>query len=551
MQEAARLVSPQTRGVPLHRHPYLVWQISTLVLTVLVAAGILALADPDVVGWPTYVGVGALCLSTVTTYLLHTRVVGHQWRIAMPVLSLGALVVMGADILPVMPTAALVILVPLLWLVFEFGRRGTVVALIGLATVLTLIFSSHIVPAGSGPAWMQFLPVPFTSVGLLLGSHQLASALRRREEVLKANTRLLETTLENSQHQLLLLRAILDTVDAVIVAYDDDGQLIQDNPAARRMVPLAGVATDGSLVGPLHIYYPDSSTPVARQEIPLARAHRGEEFTTELHWFGPPGDQAAVILSSRQIPRADSGRYGYVIVGLDITDVMEAIRVREEFLTTVSHELRTPLTSIIGYHELIEDDLGPDDEALRAMLTIAQRNAHVLLTRVSQLLQASGSGGQPTLARRTLDLDQLMSDVLTNHHPVAASLGVALDHEIEPGLEGHLDPDQFEQVVDNLISNALKYTPAGGKVCVRVEHVGEALSVTVTDTGIGMNPAEQRHAFERFYRAAGATQRAIPGLGIGLAAVKSIVEAHGGQVELRSRPGAGTSVTVTIPDVRN
>src|SRR5690606_4769313 len=102
----------------------------------------------------------------------------------------------------------------------------------------------------------------------------------------------------------------------VVVAYDDAGVLIWDNPAARGLVERAGIATDGQVIGQLHMYREDQVTPLAVNEIALARAHRGEEFDAQLTWFGEPGDQQAYLLSSRQICRTEAERYGYVIVGL-------------------------------------------------------------------------------------------------------------------------------------------------------------------------------------------------------------------------------------------
>lgn len=537
-----------SKSSALHGPTYIIWQVTTLVLAALVDIGVVAFGPPDTVGWLTYAGLGFLTVHTVTACLLYARLT-PRWRILVPVLSLCALAVIGAEVLPVVPMATMIGAIPLLWLVFEFGRRGLVVALISLAVVLPMVLQLDIVVAGSGPEWLQFLPIPLSAVGLLVGSHQIAITLARRERQLVAQARALGTTLKDSEDQRLLLETLLEAVDAVVVAYDDDGVLIWDNPAARSLVGRAGIETDGQVSGELHIYAEDQVTPLSIDEIPLARAHRGEEFDADLAWFGPPGDQLAYLLTSRQICRNDSERYGYVIAGLEVTDLLDAIRIREEFLTTVSHELRTPLTSIMGYHELLADEIDPTDQALLNMLGVAQRNAQVLLNRVGQLLQASGSAEVIKIERHHLDFETLTEAVLAKHHSAAQTLGVCLVHRVEAGLTGAVDAHNFEQVVDNLVSNALKHTPAGGKVTVCLARRNAAIVLEVTDTGHGMSAVEQRRAFDRFYRTPKANTLAMQGLGVGLSVVKAVVEAHRGEITLDSTLGVGTTVTVTVPDV--
>lgn len=539
-------MSPQTKLSTARPPSYVVWQVSTFVLTTLVVAGVLLVA-PENVGWPTYMGIGVLALHSFASTLTHTRLLTPAWRITTHLLALGALVVMGADILPVMPMAALIVILPLLCLVFEFGNRGLVLALVSLAIVLATVYRVDLVPSGSGPVWLQFLPIPLCGIGLLVGAHQLAAALRRREHQLLDRARQLRETLDASEDQVLLLRGLLETIDAVIVAYDDDGVLIWDNPAATRLVERAGIATDGHVVDQLQIYAADQVTALDLDTIPLARAHAGEEFDAELTWFGAPGDQVAFLLSSRQIRRPDSRRYGYVIVGLDVTALVDAIAVREEFLTTVSHELRTPLTSIIGYHELLEDEIDPADAHLRGMLAVAQRNAAVLLHRVSQLLQASGAADDLVVERCPTELDALLGDVLAKHRSAAATLDVRLRPRIQTPLRADVDARSFAEVVDNLVSNALKHTPAGGTVTVGLERRGPMVQLCVQDTGAGLTADEQRRVFDRFYRTASANDLALQGLGVGLSVVKSIVEAHGGTVTVTSRPGEGACFSVVVP----
>lgn len=525
----------------------MVWPVSTLVVSVLITASILVVDGPDAEGWPTALGLVVLTAVAGAKWLVHTGRLSQRWRPLLPVLSLAALLGMGTEIVPVAPTAALVVTLPLLWLAFEFGTTGALLAFLGLVSVMQMLYSGGVVPAQGGPLWVQYLPLVLLGLGLLFGGYQLALERERREQRLTEQADRLRATLDASEDQLLLMKTLLDTVQVTIVAHDDAGQRIWDNPDARALGDRAGIGTDGTVGPVVHYYEADRVTPVPPEEYAIPRAHRGEEFDAQLAWFGPPGDQVAYLLSARQIYRTPEDRYGYVIVGIPVTDVLDSVRAREEFLTTVSHELRTPLTSIIGYHELLEEELDSDDVTALKMLRIAQRNAHILLSRVSQLLQASGTGEGMELKLRSVDMVELTDTTLTQLHHAADAVGIDLTVQVQPGLKATLDPDRFAQVIENLVDNAVKYTPAPGAVDVRLQQRGDELVLEVSDTGPGLSENEQSHVFERFYRTASATEQAVQGIGVGLSVVKSIVEAHAGVIELESSPGAGTRFEVRLP----
>ncbi len=225
----------------------------------------------------------------------------------------------------------------------------------------------------------------------------------------------------------------------------------------------------------------------------------------------------------------------------------ESERLKDEFFALVSHELRTPLTSINGYLELVLSDEELSDEA-RRFLEVADRNGRRLLRLVGDLLfVAQVEAGRLSLERGSVDLAGVAADAVEAARPAAAQAGVELG--LEPAdlrpLVG--DRDRLGQMVDNLISNALKFTPAGGRVDVRAHDAGDRAVVEVADTGMGVPDAEQQQLFERFFRSSKATSQAVPGAGLGLTIVKTIAEAHGGTVALRSREGQGTTVRVELP----
>jgi PAS domain S-box-containing protein len=228
----------------------------------------------------------------------------------------------------------------------------------------------------------------------------------------------------------------------------------------------------------------------------------------------------------------------------------ELDRIRTELVGTISHELRTPLTSIHGYLELLDDE--PLSATQRAMLDVAMRNVERLGSLVDNLL---------VLVR--LDSDEQASAAVTETDvPVAAAVAAALDtvrpaiaereQELtvelpprEPVVRG--DAEQLDRVLVNLLSNASKYTPPGGRIDLAMSTDERQVCIAITDTGIGIPVEEQEHLFNRFFRASTARKNAISGTGLGLAIVKSIVERHGGTVAVESDPGRGSRFTVILP----
>jgi len=229
--------------------------------------------------------------------------------------------------------------------------------------------------------------------------------------------------------------------------------------------------------------------------------------------------------------------------------LVELDRLKDEFLSLVSHELRTPLTSIRGYLDLVlDEEAGTLNPEQRRFLNAVERNSGRLLRLVGDLLfVAQADAGRLTLERAKVDVAALAADCVEAARPFAdqRAIDLQLTAVPVPALVG--DRGRLAQVVDNLVSNALKFTPEGGHVEVRTSTIGDYVYLEVEDSGIGIPAAEQPRLFERFFRAASATEQAIPGTGLGLAIVKAIVEAHAGLIEVVSAPGKGTTFRVELP----
>ncbi|MDG9710624.1 ATP-binding protein [Streptomyces sp. DH10] len=225
-------------------------------------------------------------------------------------------------------------------------------------------------------------------------------------------------------------------------------------------------------------------------------------------------------------------------------------RAKSDFLSTVSHELRTPLTSIVGYIELLKDeDTGPLTEPQHKMLDVVARNAHRLRTLIEDLLTLSRiESGKYTSRKKPVDLCHLVASAVDAIRPAADAASVHL-HADCPGrpLVCEADSDQLDRVLMNLLSNAVKFTPQDGQVRVRAAQQDGHAVISVSDTGIGIPAPEQKQLFTRFFRASNANEAAIPGTGLGLTIVRTIIDNHGGTTELHSREGQGTTVTARLP----
>jgi PAS domain S-box-containing protein len=275
--------------------------------------------------------------------------------------------------------------------------------------------------------------------------------------------------------------------------------------------------------------------------------------------IGASGVVAVLALLSREKKKVDEDTERVLLaIGEQVGHAIyrrlsriEADRMKDEFLALVSHELRTPLTSIVGYLELLAEDDGDLTAAQsRRFLDVIDRNAVRLQRLVDDVLFAArAEAGRLALAEREINLGSVAEHSVAAARPRAEDGGVELniDRDILPDTAG--DPDRLGQALDNLISNALKFTPPGGRVDVMLRNVGDVAQIEVRDTGLGMAEDDLKRVFDRFFRAA-ATRDDVPGVGLGLTIVKTIVEGHGGTIDVASREGVGTTFRIELPLVR-
>lgn len=238
------------------------------------------------------------------------------------------------------------------------------------------------------------------------------------------------------------------------------------------------------------------------------------------------------------------GKRWLALVFHDITSDVQIERIKADFVANASHELRTPLTAIRGYLETIEDE---EPETRRKFIKVIQRNVERMSNLVSDLLLLSRlESSEPHIRTERVDLHEISGDVMKLVEKEAVRKGLKLKMEVEPGTLVIGDPFLLEQMLLNLLDNAVKYTERG-EVKLKGEREKEGVRIQVSDTGIGISPEHLPRIFERFYRVDKARSRELGGTGLGLSIVKHIVILHGGEIRVTSRPGSGTTFTVYLP----
>jgi two-component system phosphate regulon sensor histidine kinase PhoR len=232
----------------------------------------------------------------------------------------------------------------------------------------------------------------------------------------------------------------------------------------------------------------------------------------------------------------------------NVSQIERLERIRQEFLSNISHELRTPLTSILAFVETLEDGAIDDLENNRRFLGVIKRNAERMRCLISDILELSMiESGRVSVELRSVDLASLVNAVFGDLISKAESRRVRLINEVPEGVRVNADPIRLEQMLTNLIDNAIKFDRESGRVTVSYTSKGARDLISVDDTGEGILPEHINRIFERFYRADRARTSDVGGTGLGLAIVKHLARLQGGEVLARSELGVGSTFTIELP----
>ncbi|HWP38624.1 MAG TPA: ATP-binding protein [Gemmatimonadales bacterium] len=322
--------------------------------------------------------------------------------------------------------------------------------------------------------------------------------------------------------------ALIESMVEGVIGCDASGAIVAANTATRRLLG----------------YRPDEPLPPVRE---LFR-QLGARETVEHALAGEPVparevdfDSRTILMTARPLPRG-----GAVIVLHDVTDHRRLDLVRRDFVANVSHELKTPLTNIAGYVETVLT-AAPDESERRRFLEVVLANARRMQRLVEDLLDlARLESGAWQPQRQRLNGEAAAREAWAPFAERAEAAGVRFAVE-DAGVALSADPEAFREILTNLFDNALRHTPAGGMIAVRVTARGPDCEVTVSDTGAGIPAEHLPRIFERFYRVDPGRSRTEGGTGLGLSIVKHFVEAHGGRVEAESMLGRGTTIRLLFP----
>ena len=333
------------------------------------------------------------------------------------------------------------------------------------------------------------------------------------------------------------LAAIISSSDDAIISKTLEGIIVTWNSAAERMF---GYTAEEAVGKHITLIIPRDRT--AEEEFVIGRIRRGQTVD-HYETIRQRKDGTFVEISLTVSPVHDTNG---VIVGAskiarDITEqnrqrqlVEDASRAKDEFLAMLSHELRTPLNTVLGYVQMLKDQSVPADQAAKAF-TVIERNARSLARLVDDVLDTSRIvNGKMRVELRPCALTPIVNEAVASMAPAAASKRLTIDTRIEEGLWVNADADRLRQVLWNLLANAVKFTPLGGRVEIAARRNPQSVSVTVTDTGAGIVAQDLPYIFQRFWQSNAGRNRTHGGLGLGLALSRHLIELHGGRISARS-----------------
>ncbi len=510
-------------------------------VTLLLVAVVLLFVDPRTLSAPAFVVGQAIALALLG---LCAVVPWHRlpaWAVlAIPLLDFAPLALLRPGAGGVISGLGLLGVFPVIWLSGSGYRPRLTVALSALASLLMVWLPLLALGAAEPHSLVSEIVVPFMLVAVAVSIAVLTMSGM-------AQQRRVEELLARSETRQRLLDTILDTVDVGVLLLDRDGKDVFMNTKQRQLylasVPPGATEVDES---ELLVYRDGSDQPLGHEERPVARAVAGDTMTREVFRLGRGPESRTVSISAREFRDAAGERAGTVLACSDVTEVIAAVRARDSFLAAMSHEFRTPLTSLLGYAELLQDDPSLSPSAV-SDLQVMSRNARHLRKMVDDILAASVEGSAPDLPRVRLDLSRLVQQAADSAAPDAEAREIALTVEADGELPILGDRSAVARILDNLISNALKYSDEGTKVTLTLEREGNWAVCSVADEGFGIAPEDLTRVFTRFQRGDAALRSGVPGTGLGLALAQEVAELLGGGLEVTSQLGVGSVFTLRLP----
>jgi two-component system phosphate regulon sensor histidine kinase PhoR len=347
-----------------------------------------------------------------------------------------------------------------------------------------------------------------------------------------------------------LFEATMTGMREGLLVVDQEMRVVASNPAAHRLFNLSGGELDSQRLTQLtrnpamYSAFLDALQGKERSGVKV-ETHGPERLIFDLHVvpLNSSNGRSASRPDGSELPTPQ----GALGVFIDVTRIERLERVRQEFLSNISHELRTPLTSILAFVETLETSALEDQESAKRFLAIIRKNAARMNTLISDIIELSAiESGNVKVRTEQVALAPLVTEVISSLAAQAEGRSISVINELPNDTVVFADARRLEQMLTNLIDNAIKFNREGGKVTVKFER-GSRDQIMIVDTGEGIPAQYLDRLFERFYRVDRARSREIGGTGLGLAIVKHLARAHGGEVSVASEVGKGSSFTIELP----
>jgi PAS domain S-box-containing protein len=414
-----------------------------------------------------------------------------------------------------------------------YGGLGPAILSTGLGSIAILLFPAF-APGATG-----FVPEDWLNLALFLSVSSLIILI----------THSLEESLAEQRRTEAETRAVVDGVVEGLLLVSPEQRVMSVNRRFEELFATASSEVRGreltELQSIVEQVFADPDQLVER--VTTAGGDESARFTEIVAQRWPEERQLELFST----PVRSDGRFLGRLYGFrDVTQERELDRMKTEFVSQVSHELRTPLTAIKGFTDLILDgDAGEVNEEQTEYLQTVKSNADRLVALINDLLDVSRiESGRITLRIEPLDVRSILASVLATMRPLLEGKSQTITLEVGDELPRAAgDHDRIVQVATNLVSNAHKYTPAGGQIRVAASVEDALIAISVSDNGMGIAPEDVARLFTRFFRVDSSLTREIGGTGLGLSIVKSIVELHGGTITVSSEPGVGSTFTFTLP----
>lgn len=526
-------------------------QVALCQLPITLIVAIIALATPY--AWPSLThspmyqaGIALHGILFLACFLIPWERLAHRAYLLIPVLDFAAIGLLRNGAAPLLPGLAVLVVFPVIWLSASgmLSRSSLVLSFMGPFLIMVPPTAAHL-PAimASDLTTVVLFPLMMLAVSLAIRFASVNLRLQQRE--LAEKDRELRELLSESREREKLLETVLDATDVGIAAVDRSGHFLVSNSRQRNFRRVTGADEEVPGQGHQLIYGQDRRTLLPPDRRPISRAMAGESFADYLVWAGEGLEQRAVSTAARPLLSEDGRLTGAVVVYSDVTGWVESLAANQDLVSNVSHEFKNPLNSILGNVDLVLDDVADLPPHVAKRLLVVQRNAERMLDLVADL-SASASTALNVHPKRT-DLASLVETSLSSAQASAQRSRVEIATDVPSPLWAYADPLRIGQVLDNLVSNAIKYSPDGGKVSISAETDKQWVRLSVKDTGMGMSAEDAARVFNRFFRADSAQRAAIPGAGLGLSITRMIVERHGGSIACESGEGQGSIFTVTLP----